>query len=189
MEGTMQHHTRQHLSAIAILLGLLTACGSGGGSGGGSSQQSAFNPGAPVTLNSFTVTGTSAAVNGVAPISPGVNSGQFSFDWNITGNASFTTSVVVSADNVYDEGSDIGIAGGCGKTSIVDSCHVSTTINCTFNNSNIMTCNDPGGGTFPARDLTTFLSSGVPKSAYLVIRACDALMTSCPTMSAPIQIQ
>jgi hypothetical protein len=161
---------------------VVTACG------GGSSSPSVSNPNDPVTIQSYTVTGTSAAVNGVAPINPGVNNGQFSAIWTVTGNTIYTVRIAVSTDTIYD-GNDIDIVnGGCGKANVADNCHTTGTVNCTFNNANIIACSDLVAA-FPTRDLSVFLSGGIPMNAYLVVRACNPPLTSCPTAAVPIQIQ
>ncbi len=169
------------------LAAVVAACGgSGGGSNGTASSTS--DPNAPVTIQGYTVTGTSATVNGVAPINPGVNGGQFATSWTVTGNSIYTVRIAVSTDATYD-GNDIEIVtGGCGKASVLDNCHGSGTVSCTFNNSNVMTCADQVGA-FPSRDLSTFLGGGIPMNAYLVIKACNPMLTSCPTSAAAIQIQ
>jgi len=177
---------RWSLSAVAIAV-LLSACGAGGGSsagGGGSS------PGDPVFITSFSVTGTSPPVNGVAPINPGVNSGAFTITWTVTGNQTYTARVSLSTDATYNDPGDISITNGsCGKASGADNCHPSSTLNCTFNNSNMMSCTD-GYGIWGPVDLTTFLGgTGIPANLYFVIKACNPLGDSCPTASGAIQIQ
>lgn len=168
-----------------MLAAIIAGCGGGGGGG---AAPSTSDPNAPVTIQSYFVTGTSATVNGVAPINPGVNGGQFSATWTVTGNSIYTVRIAVSTDTTHD-GNDVEIVtGGCGKASVLDNCHASGTVTCTFNNSNVMACADQVD-TFPSRDLSTFLSGGIPMNAYLVIKACNPMLTSCPTTAAAIQIQ
>lgn len=81
----------------------------------------------------------------MAPINPGVNSGQFSASWTVTSNGLYTVRIAVSTDTTYD-GNDIEIVtGGCGKAGVLDNCHASGTVSCTFNNSNVMACADQVG--------------------------------------------
>lgn len=181
----MNNQTPMFRIVTLVLTAFLTACGGGGG---GSSGPVPSDPNDPVTIQNYAVSGTSAAVNGVAPINPGVNSGQFSASWTVTGNTSYTTKLVLSTDVVFD-GNDIEVVnGGCGKLSVTDNCRPSGTVTCTFNNSNIMACSDAVAN-FPSRDLSIFLSGGIPMNAYLVIRACNPMLSSCQTAALPVQIQ
>jgi len=170
------------------MFGLVAVSGCGGGGSAGAVTTPSTS--SPVTINSFTVAGTSASVNGVAPISPGVNGGAFNISWNVTGNNTYTLKILLSTDSVYSDVTDIQIVpGGCGKTSNVDTCHTNGTLNCTFNNSNSMVCSY-GYGSWSPVDLTAFLGgTGIPANLHFVMKACNPLGDSCPTTSAPIQIQ
>jgi len=144
-------------------------------------------PGDPVTIASFRVTGTSASLNGLAPISPGVNNGQFSISWNVTGNI-YTAVIALNTSPTFNPNTNIVLASSCGKQSQSDDCHPTGTLACTFNNTNVMQCSD-GLGPYAAQNLTQFLSAGVPLNAYIVIQACNHQGNSCPTSAAAIQIQ
>jgi len=181
--------TTTYLALIFTAL-FLVACGGGGGGGGapgGVAPPPGSNPSDPVTINSFTVVGTSPSIAGVAPISPAINSGRFTINWNVVGNSNYIVNVALSADNVYDN-ADLFIGSGCGKVSVSDGCRINGTLTCTFSNANVMACSD-AITTYAPQLLTTFLSGGVPKNAYIVVRACNAVFTSCPTSVVPIQIQ
>lgn len=145
------------------------------------------SPDDPITLQSFSVTGTSASVQGVAPINPGVNNGQFSINWVVTGNV-YTANVALNTGSIFDPITNILLATSCGKRSQIDNCQAAGTLNCTFDNSNVMQCSD-GASSFAAQDLTQFLSGGVPMNAYMVIQACNPSGSVCQTASAPVQIQ
>lgn len=172
---------RLAIAAAATLA--LGACGSGSAPGGSGSVP--LDPTAPVDIQSFAVTGTSAAVNGVVPINPGVNSGRFTLAWQVSDNPNYTARVYASNDAVFDA-ADYEIAGSCGKLHPADSCHGSVTVNCAINNSNVVTCTD-AGGVSTTRNLTTFFASGLPKRAYLVLRVCNAFLTQC--RQAPVAVE
>ncbi len=141
----------------------------------------------PIAISGFSVDGTSAQSQTVVPINPGVNNGQFSINWNITGNI-YTAVLALNAGPVFDPSTNIVLASSCGKQSPQDICHATETLNCTFDNSNNMQCSDLSGP-YAAQDLTQFLGAGVPANAYLVLQACNPAGNDCPTASVPIQIQ
>lgn len=178
--------------AMAFLA--LTGCGAGGGAGGipTGGGGTTYDPNGSITLSNLSVAGTSTSVNGVAPISPGVNGGQFSVSFNSAGTALPNYSAymyVSSASTIGGTATSLLIATNCGATVIGGNCATAVTTNCTFDNSNKVTCVNPLGGTFPAANLTNFLSSGIPKDAYLVVHACNAFQSVCSDVSAPIQLQ
>jgi len=145
------------------------------------------NPGNPVAITNFSVAGASPSTPGGAPINPGVSNGQFSVSWNVTGNV-YSAVVALNATPNFDPNTNIVLATSCGKLSTSDVCHSTGILSCTFNNSNIMQCSDPTGS-YATQDLTAFLANGVPDNAFIVMQACNPAGTSCPTTSAPVQIQ
>ncbi len=145
------------------------------------------NPGNPVTITSFSVTSASPSTTGGTPINPGVSNGQFSVNWNVTGNL-YNAVIALNATSTFDPNTNIVLATSCGKLSASDVCHSSGALSCTFNNSNIMQCSDPTGS-YASQNLTAFLANGVPNNAFIVIQACNPGGTSCPTTFAPVQIQ
>lgn len=172
---------------FALVLGLcvvlLTACNSGDENGGPP------EPEPPISIESFTVTGTSALRNGAVPIETQVNQGRFTVNFTLSDdNSNYTARIAVSTDTDFatDSVTDPIIVGGCGKTSVVDSCHRSVTFNCTYrlDNANyVTTCVDALGLSTP-RNLTSFFRDRpYPANAYILVRACDAFLTSCPTKS------
>lgn len=179
----------QWLLIVAATL-TLTACGGGGGtwgSGGGAN----YDPNGTIGLSGLTVTGTSASVAGVAPISPGVNGGRFTISFNASGTAlpMYSAYVYVNADGAYPgTGNNYNIAINCGATTIGGSCAASVTVSCVFDNTNKITCANPIAGS-QVRDISSFLSSGVPKAGYIVVRACNALSSACSTVDAPVEFQ
>ncbi len=145
------------------------------------------SPNDPIAISGFSVNGTSAVSQGVVPINPGVNNGQFSINWNITGNI-YTAVVALNAGPVFDPNTNIVLANSCGKQSSRGVCHTTETLNCTFDNSNNMQCSDHTGP-YTVQNLTLFLNAGVPDNAYLVLQACNPAGNLCLTGSVPIQIQ
>jgi len=165
----------------------LSGCGGGGG-GGATTPATAVGPNNPVFISAYSVTGTSPAVNNVVPINPGVNGGQFSASWRVTGNQTYSVRIYVSEDATQDVGDIELVTGSCGKVHATDVCHPDGTVDCTFNNMNVMSCSDALGA-FPVRDLSVFLASGIPKNGYLIIKACNPVLTSCPVDNVSVQIQ
>ncbi len=141
----------------------------------------------PIVISGFSVTGTSAASQGVVPINPGVNNGQFTISWDITGNI-YTATVALNSSPVFDPNTNIVLASGCGKQSASDVCHTTDTLSCTFDNSDNMQCSDPAGP-YAVQNLAYFLAAGVPANAYIVLQACNAAGNYCLTDSVPVQIQ
>jgi len=170
---------------------VLSACGAGGGGVAGIGGGATYDPNGTIGISSLTVTGTSASVSGVAPISPGVNGGQFTVSFNTAGTALpvYSAYVYVNADGTYHGNStDINIVINCGATTIGGPCASSVATNCVFDNTNKVTCNSPIAGP-QTRDITGFLSGGVPKNANIIVRVCNALSSACSTANAPIQFQ
>ncbi len=145
------------------------------------------NPDNAVSISTFSVTGTSPPSQGLVPISPGVNNGQFSVNWDVTGNL-YTGVIALNANPVFDPNTNIVLATSCGKQSASGACQSSGTLACTFNTSNIMQCSD-ATGTYLSQDLTQFLVNGLPDNAYIVMQACNPAATSCPTTYTEVQIQ
>ena len=161
---------------------LLSACGAGGGGGAGAGGGASYDPNGTIGITNLTVTGTSASVSGVAPINPGVNSGQFTVSFNASGTAlpMYSAYIYMNTDGAYPGStSNYNIAINCGATTIGGPCASSVVTNCVFDNTNTITCNNPIAGT-QTRGITGLLSGGVPKNAYVVVRVCNAL-TSAPS--------
>ena len=149
----------------------------------------ACNPKAnnPIVISQFSVTGASAPTQGVVPINPGMNGGQFVISWDITGNI-YTATVALNSSPVFDPGSNIVLATSCGKQYSGDVCRTTETLNCTFDNSDNMQCSDLAGP-YAVQNLAGFLASGIPANAYIVLQACNAAGGACLTESVPVQIQ
>lgn len=172
-------------AAIAAIVG----CGSGSSSSSGGG--SGWDPNGTITISNLSVTGTSASVAGVAPINPGVNGGQFSVTFNAAGTAlpQYSAYMYTNATGVYNANDPLLLGWNCGKTTAGGDCATTVTTQCAFDNSNMITCANLLGGNFPTRDLTTFLSTGIPKNAYIVVHACNALLTACSDQAVPVQYQ
>lgn len=170
---------------------VLSACGAGGGGAAGSGGGSTYDPNGTIGITNLTVTGTSASVLGVAPINPGVNSGQFTVSFNASGTAlpTYSAYIYMNSDGAYPGSTtNYNIAINCGATTIGGPCASSVATNCVFDNTNTITCNNPIAGA-QTRVITSLLNGGVPKNAYVVVRVCNALASACSTASAPIQLQ
>ena len=171
----MRHWAARHLVWLAILSSVAGLAGCSPKADG------------PIAISGFTVTGTSAASQGVVPINPGVNNGQFLISWDITGTF-YTATVALNSGPVFDPSTNVVLASGCGQQSAADVCHATNTLTCTFDNSDNMLCSDVAGP-YATQNLAGFLAAGVPANAYIVLQACNASGSSCLTSSVPVQIQ
>ena len=171
---------------LMVTTTLLSACG---GDSAGVPTPIAITPiTTETTILSFTTVGTSASVNGVVPINAGVKNGDFSIEWDITSSEPYRTEIFLSSDTVLNSAIDIVIYNrNCGADPRVYTCNQQGLFNCRFNNSNEMSCGIVTAFN-TAKDLTVFLDA-IPKSAYLIIDACNALRDSCKTASVAIELQ
>lgn len=173
---------------LVFCLGTLVACGGSGGDGGGGQSS---DPNAPVPINSYTITGTSAPVNNVVQIETQVNEGKFTVNLAVppsTLHSYYWARIAVSADQSFVEADDLQLVQGCGKTSIVDSCRANVTWNCTYsleNTSYVVRCVDPANNTYTAH-LTHFFGGAYPVSTNIVANVCNGLFSACNTSSIAV---
>ena len=178
----------RQLAIVATTLGL-AACSGGVDVSGGLTPPVPSNPvTTSTTINRFDVTGTAATANGIVPINAAFNAGEFTMDWEVTSSNPYRVEVFISADNTLDKTSDIEIYNrNCGNDPLVYTCNNIGNYVCAFTNANEMSC-----GIVTAfntrKDLTTFLNV-IPKSAFMMIEACNALRDSCKTASVAIELQ
>ena len=168
-----------------VVSGLLSACG--GGSDTNTDIANINTPANPsTTINAVGVVGTSSPVNTIAPINAGVNGGEFSISWDVDSSDPYHVDMYLSDDNTL--GSDVKILSqNCGSVSFLYNCDTTAVFDCRFTSSNKMSC-----GTISAanteKDLTVFLNT-IPKQAYLIFEACNALLSNCKTASVMIELQ
>lgn len=183
MKFKIQHH------ALIISVALLSACGGGSSIPGGGDNPVTNN----TTINSFTVTGSGNAVAGKTPINAAINNGAFQVNWDIDSTDPYRAIMYLSADNTLDTNEatgDIELLGlNCGSISLLYECNKTAKIDCSFNSSNKIACGTAQDQlTYQPKDLTTFLDT-IPKTAYLMVQACNLLMTSCKTSAVQIELQ
>jgi len=167
------------IAAVTILASALVACG-GGGSGSGSGSSGS---GGTVSIDGFSVTGTSATSSGsVPPINPGVNGGQFVLSWSASPDT-YNASFYLSPDNsLATTSGDVQIASiNCGL--VVSRCDRNGTLACTFDNNNTVLCD-----LAQKRNIATLLDT-IPKRLFLINKTCNALFTVCDTKALEIEFQ
>ena len=166
---------------------VVSACGGDSSS----STDTATDPvatGDNTTINSYTLTGTSVTSNGVTPINAGVNNGVFRVEWNVTSSDPYHVDLFLSDDNTLSETTDTQISShNCGALDILYECDAVTSLDGSFDNQNKISVGTVN--TFnPGADLTNFLST-IPKSAFMIIKACNSLLSNCKTSAIAIELQ
>ncbi|MEC4685408.1 MAG: hypothetical protein VST71_06725 [Nitrospirota bacterium] len=155
----------------------LTACGNGGNDGEESSS---------IKITSYSVEGTSPASDGVVPINSIVNDGVFKVSWSVSSDDIYHIELYLSNDDELSRDTDVDFFGrNCG--SISTACKQNGSVDCRFTTQNKISC-----GTIsiynPEKDITPFLDQ-IPKAAYLIMEACNALFDSCETASVQVELQ
>jgi len=171
--------------SLFLLASFLTACGVGTSTDPGNSPLTDTT-----TINSFTVTGSGPAVAGKIPLNPAINNGAFTVDWNIDSSDPYHVDLYMSSDNQLNRLSDDQLlTRNCGSTSLVYNCSKTAHIDCSFNSSNVLACGTASDQmVVKGRDLTAYLDT-IPKTSWLLIEACNALMSSCKTSAVEIEFQ
>ncbi len=130
---------------------------------------------------------------GADPITPYLNDGEFELRWELEAYGQTHIDLYVSNDTWLGPDDAWGredllfkhIGGG---NSHGDDYHVDTVyMGCRFSTDNILSC---GAISYdnPGRDITPFLSQ-LPKTGYLILRACDELTGYCATASRFVEFQ
>jgi len=170
-----------HVTFILIVSGLLNACGSGSDI---PEVNTPVNPN--TTINTVSIVGTSAAINNIIPINSGMNGGAFSIFWDVDSSDPYHVDLYLSEDNTF--GDDVTFfSQNCGSSTLIYNCSATASFECRFTSSNKISC-----GTISAinteKDITLFLDT-LPKQAFLIIEACNALMDNCKTTSVAVALQ
>lgn len=166
--------------ALLALLTSLVACSGGDGASSGGDAPT------PTVVNSFSVSVPSSQATPV-PISPYMDSGTFNATWSVTSSDPFHIDLYVSLDNVLQTQNDRAVfAQNCG-THTLYACRSQSTVTCQFDTMTRVSCSLPSTQA-TVTDLTTFLS-GLPKSAYLILHACNGLFLSCSDSAISIEFQ
>lgn len=129
----------------------------------------------------------------IAPIlipkyNAGVNSGAFSVAWDVKATDPYHIDLYVSEDDVLSKASDVKFFGqNCGAFAGIHDCTQTGDFDCQFTGANLISCGTVSE-TNPEKNLTAFLTS-LPKTAYLILEACNGLFTDCKTRSVQIEFQ
>ncbi|VAW51897.1 hypothetical protein MNBD_GAMMA06-2083 [hydrothermal vent metagenome] len=174
--------------AFAVI-SVLFLFGCGGGGGSSSENGVGSNPQAKsASIIQFNVQGTSPKnPDDQFPISPNVNAGVWSMDWEIElkGDESslstlFQIIMYVSEDSVLSADDPSIYRALCtgaqclGKTSLLMSCSHKP-------DSTPICDNDVLDGVFQSFNLETFLMSGIPKEAYIIFTVSATAFTDAST--------
>lgn len=170
---------------------LLSACGGGSSSLPGNNISTSGNN-SPATdstmINDYAVTGSDVVnASGNIPINSGVSGGVFKVTWDVDSSDPYHAELYLSSDDTLDRNSDVKIfEQNCGSVSLIYNCGQKADFDCRFTSQNKISC-----GTVTnqnrERDLTAFLDT-IPKSAHLMLYACNALFSACKTSSVAIEL-
>jgi len=176
----MSHKVKLFLLGAMMVL-LLSNCG------GGSSDDNSSGTTTGTRINSFDANGT-ATVSGFLHIDPSVNGGEFMIDWDVDSSDPYRFVLYISEDNVFNSTDDVLIhQRNCGSNSILYLCSDIGSEICVFDGQNMMGCGVSSPGNRPA-DLTSFIDA-IPKTAYLILQACDALQIDCKTSAIAVELR
>lgn len=161
---------------ILILSSSLFACG-----GDDSDKKS--------SISSFEVVGTSSPNKGVSPINAHTNGGAFKLKWKASSKGSiYTSRVYLSKNNTIEPRVDINIlAQNCGDVAMIYRCGSSGNFSCSFTTENKISC---GKGTYGTKtsNISTWLG-GLPQQAFMILKVCDGLQSSCVTKATKVVLQ
>lgn len=138
--------------------------------------------------------GARAVANGALPITPHLGDGNFELRWELDGYGPIHVDLYVSNDRWLGPEDPYGRDDllfkhlWSGDNLYTDEYHIDTTyLGCRFTTDNILSC---GAITYdnPGRDLTPFLNQ-LPKTGYLILRACDGNTQDCDTRSLYVEFQ
>lgn len=138
--------------------------------------------------------GARAGAYGAAPITPHLNYGNFEVRWELDAYGPTHVDLYVSNDRW------LGPEDAWGREDLLfkhlwsapnaysDDFHIDTVYTgCRFTTNNLLSC---GTLTYdnPGRDITPFLTQ-LPKTGYLLLRACDGQTDVCSTASVYVEFQ
>lgn len=130
---------------------------------------------------------------GAAPITPHLDDGNFALQWEVRSYGQYHVDLFVSNDPWLGPPDPWGredllfkhLSSG---SSYNDAYRIDTAfMNCRFTTDNILSCGRVDYGN-PGRDITPFLNV-LPKTGYVILRACDEFMRDCATASLFVEFQ
>ncbi|NNE63657.1 MAG: hypothetical protein HKN34_06200 [Gammaproteobacteria bacterium] len=174
------------IAYYGLLSLLIIACG--GGSSSSSSGGGTIVVDEKTVINSFTLTGSAAPIDGVTPINASVSGGKFTIAWDIESTTVYNFRLFVSDNNTYEISEDPEIfALSCGPVAATFNCNQTGHFDCRFNSSNEMSCGVVAPGNL-AEDLTSFLTA-LPAKVFLIAQACNSLAEDCEIAPVAIELQ
>ena len=175
-----------HKAAVIVLL-MLAGCGGGSSDGSQNGGFSAGGGGPDYDIKSFDIqTPSGDSFGGDAQINPGVSGGAFVPSWSVEDASSlYTAALYLSSDTMLSAGDQLFFDEVCGSVQAACPDAASTSVDCTFNSSNVMQCS---GQPEDAVDLTAYLP-GLPYNGYIILESCDSSGLDCVTASHPVVLQ
>jgi len=157
---------------------ILLACG-GGKSSKPVSEPKTNNPKATTTIKYFSVKNTSINAN--------IKSGSFNLTWQVQSSDPYEVDIYVSNDTYLSDKTDIRIFGQrCGSFGSYK-CSENATFKCKFNTNNKISC--PGSDTGKDQNDISSLLDRLPKTAYIIIEACNMAYTNCKVKAQKVKFQ
>ena len=137
--------------------------------------------------------GAIASNYGAAPITPYVDSGNFLIQWEVATEGAYQVDLYVSNDPRLGPQDPWGREDVHFKqfyrsigASVDHDLYLDTmTMNCQFTADNVLSCGRISYEN-PGRDITPFLTQ-LPKSGYIILRACDETMQDCATTALSVE--
>lgn len=131
---------------------------------------------------------------GAAPITPHLDNGNFALQWEIGSYGQYHVDLYVSNDpwlGLQDPWGREDVLfkhlGGMGNS--YNTAYNTDTVfmSCRFTTDNILSCGQINYDN-PGRDLTPYLNV-LPKTGYIILRACDEYMQDCAITSRYVEFQ
>ncbi len=171
----------RNAGCLVFAMALLSACG-------GVSSDVKTPATLTTRIKAYTVVGSGNAVAGKVPVNANINGGAFHVNWDVDSSDPYHAELYLSADDKLDTATDIDVFGqNCGSVSVIYNCGEKASFDCRFGTDNKLSCGKVSSFN-RAKDLTTFLDR-LPKTAWLMLKACNALLTDCKTAAVQIELQ
>lgn len=170
--------------ALSSALGL-TACG--GGSDSNSTEYTGGSNGSATSNNTqilaLSMSGTSNITSdGTVPINPYEDNRSFTLNWSVIADMPmYRVDFYFSNDKTLN-GDTKFLGLNCGTALSV--CQAQGTTSCLLSTSYKVACSDGVGIT----TIESFIDT-LPKSGYMIMRACNGVLDDCITQSIPVEFQ
>ena len=158
-------------------------------------KQPTPSPTAQTTINSFSITGSAATTDGITPIDPAIKAGEFFLSWNISSSEPYYVALYLSNDATLVKEDAAGNKDvefdtlRCSTLNNFDPCTgAQSGTRCEFTNQNTLHCPQLNFGIPWDVDISSFLNQ-IPKTANIIIEACNAPNDSCKTATVAVQFR